>query len=99
MTSLRINDHPVLGPGSRESVTIWVDGEELEVRTTDTVASALWANGRRTLRSSRSEQPRGLYCGIGHCFECRVTVNDVPGERSCLKYVQPGMRVETGVRD
>ena len=97
MTDLRITDHPVLGPGSRESLTIWVDGEELEVSSTDTVASALWANGVRALRPSRTGQPRGLYCGIGHCFECRVTIDEEKGQRSCLKTVRQGMQVETEV--
>lgn len=96
MTENRIVDHPVLGPAPGERITLWVDGQEVEARATDTVAGALWANGKTTLRTSRSGQPRGLYCGIGHCFECRVTIDTETGKRACLKTVEPGMQVETG---
>jgi sarcosine oxidase subunit alpha len=34
-----------------------------------------------------------MYCGIGHCFECRVTVDGIPDVRSCLVEVREGMRV------
>lgn len=93
----RIEHHPVLGAPRGEPITIWVDDQPLEVLSTDTVASALWANGRRGLRYSRNGQPRGMYCGIGHCFECRVTVEFETGVRSCLQAVSPGMRVYTEV--
>lgn len=96
MTDKRITDHPVLGPAPDERLTLWVDDQEIEARSTDTVAGALWANGTTTLRRSRSGQPRGLYCGIGHCFECRVTIDGEPGKRACLMTVRQGMRVETG---
>lgn len=92
----RITDHPVLGSAPGEQLTLWVDGEEVEALSTDTVAGALWANGKHTLRVSRSGHPRGLYCGIGHCFECRVTIDGHSGQRACLKAVEPGMHVETG---
>lgn len=93
----RIENHPVLGSAPGVPVTIRVDEEEVDARSTDTVAAALWADGRRVLRRSRTGQPRGLYCGIGHCFECRVTVDGVSGVRACLTPVAPGMQVRTEV--
>lgn len=92
----RIEQHPVLGPAPGVPVTIWVDDEPVEARSTDTVAAALWVAGRRVLRRSRTGEPRGLYCGIGHCFECRVSVDDITGVRACLTPVAPGQRIRTG---
>ena len=46
-------------------------------------------------RSSSTRAPRGLYCGMGVCFECVVMVDSKPGVRSCMTKVHPGMRVKT----
>jgi sarcosine oxidase subunit alpha len=94
----RVDDHPVLGPASRrEAVTIFFNGEPLQAYAGDVLAAALLAYGIRALRrTGRDEPPRGLYCGIGHCFECQVTVDGRPGVRACLTPVRDGMRVETG---
>lgn len=98
MDDLRIARHPVLGPNASGPVTIVVNGEQLTASSSDTVASALWANGIRTLRRSRSGEPRGIYCGIGHCFECRVAIDGEMDQRSCLTAVRPGMQIETETR-
>src|SRR5690625_7923387 len=82
MTSKRIVDHPVLDKLQiGEKITFTYDGKELFGYENDTIASALLANGIRTLRyHEASGTPRGIYCNIGHCFECRVTVNGVSNE-------------------
>ncbi|MEI9906637.1 MAG: 2Fe-2S iron-sulfur cluster-binding protein [Actinomycetota bacterium] len=40
-------------------------------------------------------KPRGIFCGIGVCFDCVVTIDGVPGQRSCVKKVVSGMKVES----
>jgi sarcosine oxidase, subunit alpha len=94
----RVDDHPVLGPApERQAVTISCNGEPLQAYLGDVLAAALLAHGIRALRTTgRDEAPRGLYCGIGHCFECQVTVDGRSGVRACLTPVRDGMRVETG---
>jgi sarcosine oxidase subunit alpha len=73
---------------------IMVDGRPLEALAGETLAAALWANGIITLgHNSDTGEPRGMYCGIGHCYECRVTVDGVPEVRSCLTPVRDGMCV------
>nr|WP_257350941.1 (2Fe-2S)-binding protein [Pseudalkalibacillus decolorationis] len=63
----------------------------------DTIASALLANGIRMLRRhEESGSPRGVYCNIGHCFECRVTARGEEGVRACLTPVEDGMVVSSG---
>jgi NADH dehydrogenase/NADH:ubiquinone oxidoreductase subunit G len=78
------------------AVTILVDGAPISAHEGETVAGALLASGRRIFRHTRHGQPRGLYCGIGVCFDCVVTVDGTPGVRACLTPVSAGMVVETG---
>jgi|SRR5690625_1413663 len=98
MKNNRIVEHPVLGAvQDRTSITFMFDGKEYTGYEGDTIASALLANGIRTLRvHEETGKPRGIYCNIGHCFECRVTVNDVRGVRACLEPITEGMSVESG---
>ena len=50
-----------------------------------TVGAALWAHGVRSWRSSRvGGRPRGLFCGIGTCFDCLITADGEPNQRACL---------------
>lgn len=98
MTNKRIVHHPVLDDlEEKETVTFEFDGKTYEGKEGDTIASALLANGVRTLRKhEQSGNPRGIYCNIGHCFECRVTVDGMPNVRACLKPIKNGMVVESG---
>lgn len=73
-----------------------LDGEQIEAFPGETVAAALLASGARALRSTAKRgQPRSLYCGMGICWECLVTVDGAPSQRACMTEAKPGMRVET----
>lgn len=98
MNDNRIIHHPVLGPlTDRKKVTFQFDGTTYEGYAGETIAAALLANGIRTLRVHEEKgTPRGIYCNIGHCFECRVSVNGVPSKRACLTEIQEGMDIESG---
>lgn len=97
----RIADHPLLGPAEAppRSVTFAFQGRSVEGRQGDTVSSALWAAGVIVLGTIPGGAPRGMACGIGHCFACRVTVDGHPGVRGCLIPVRSGMRVEPDRED
>jgi len=93
---LRVTTHPVLDVSTnhRKKVSIAVDGRPLNVLEGEILAASLWANGFIALGHNPSDGfPRGLYCGIGHCYECRVTVDGVADVRSCLIRVRDGMQV------
>ena len=76
-------------------VRLLVDGDGVEAFEGESVAAALLAAGRRGLRTTpRRGDPRGMYCGIGLCFECVMTV-DGSRVRTCLTAVRDGMRVGT----
>jgi aerobic-type carbon monoxide dehydrogenase small subunit (CoxS/CutS family) len=76
-------------------VTISVDGDPVLAYLGETIAAALLAAGRRAWRRTLQDEPRGLFCGMGICFDCTVTVDGVPGVRACMTRVAEGMVVET----
>ncbi|MDF3302104.1 (2Fe-2S)-binding protein [Streptomyces tropicalis] len=87
------------GPGCTRSFTVTFDGREIEVLPGRTVAAALLAAGVTSWRTTRrAGRPRGVFCGIGVCFDCLVTVNGRPGQRACLRPARPGdvIRTEEG---
>ena len=60
------------------------------------IAAALLASDQRVLRKTRFDSsPRSVFCGIGVCFDCVVTVDGVANQRSCLIEVAHGMKVES----
>jgi sarcosine oxidase subunit alpha len=78
------------------SLKIFVDGKAVEAFVGETVAAALFAAGVSFFRlSHKHKQPRSLYCGMGVCYECLVTVNGVHAQRACVTLVEDGMKVET----
>lgn len=98
MRTNRITDHPVLGTDvNRAPVTFTFDGKTYEGFEGDTIASALLANGIRQLRvHEETGAPRAIYCNIGHCFECRVTVSEQEVVRACMTPITQGLVVESG---
>lgn len=80
------------GPG----FTVTLDGREITALPGQTVAAALWAAGVTAWRTTRGEgRPRGIFCGIGVCYDCLVTVNDHPNQRACLVPLHPGDAIRT----
>ena len=77
-----------------QAVTITLDGVAVQAYMGETIAGALLANGQRAWRHTESGQPRGLFCGMGICFDCTVTVDGIAGVRACLTPVADGMLVE-----
>jgi predicted molibdopterin-dependent oxidoreductase YjgC len=72
------------------------DGDPMTALPGQSVGAALLAGGVRTLRTTRVEgRPRGMFCGIGVCFDCLVTVNGRPNVRACLAPVGEGDDVRT----
>lgn len=80
---------------SDERFNILVDGEPIQACAGETIAAALLAAGRRTLRrTDKRGAPRGLYCVMGVCWECAVVI-DGRTVRACLTSVAPGLSLET----
>ena len=77
--------------------TITVDDAAVRAFPGESVAAALLGDGRRAFRrTARTGAPRSLYCGMGVCWDCLVTIDGRSGQRACMTEAQPGMRVLTG---
>ena len=80
----------------RRTVAFTFDGRDVQAEAGQSIAAALLAAGIRSWRATRVEgAPRGLFCGIGVCFDCLVQVNGQDGVRACLAEVRDGDRVTT----
>ena len=78
-----------------ERIEIFIDDEPRQVEQDATVAAALLDAGVTAFRTSVGGEPRAPFCGMGICYECRVTIDGAPQQRSCMMRVAPGMRVLT----
>ena len=76
-------------------VGVDADGQPITGFTHETIAAALHAAGIRTLgHSPHLHRPRGLFCAIGNCSSCFMTVDGEPNVRVCVTRVKAGMKVE-----
>jgi predicted molibdopterin-dependent oxidoreductase YjgC len=76
-------------------VALVVNGEPITVKEGTTVAAALLMAGAAAFRRSVSGEPRGPICGMGICFECRVTIDGEAHARSCQIVCRAGMQVSS----
>ena len=74
---------------------VWVDGKPIDAVAGRPIGAVLLERGVRVLRDSPAGEPRGLYCGIGVCQECRVHVEGRGTVRACMTPVEEGMRITT----
>ena len=84
--------HAAIRPVGRK-ITLHFDGTEIPALEGETVAAALSAAGLLSMRRTASGAPRGLFCGIGACFDCLVSIDGRVGQRACLAPATDGMRV------
>ena len=77
-----------------EHVRIQVNGETVEVVAGSSVAAAIGQLGLPFRRSVKG-QWRAPLCGMGVCFECRVRIDGIGQQRSCMLPVREGMQVST----
>ncbi|KRE15999.1 hypothetical protein ASE66_09485 [Bosea sp. Root483D1] len=84
-----------IGSAWTRKVSFRFDGEMLTASEGETLAAALYAQGRRTLRTSRDDDgPRGAFCFMGVCQECVVSIDGRLTE-ACRTPVHEGLVVES----
>ena len=72
------------------------DGRPIRYVEGQSIGAALTAAGVRSWRTTRvGGRPRGLFCGIGVCFDCLVEVDGRPDQRACLVPARPGAVIRT----
>ena len=74
---------------------VTINGRPVDVPEGAMVSAAVAIAGVAAFRRSVGGEPRGPLCGMGICFECRVTVDGRPHVRSCQVVCRPGMEVRT----
>ena len=77
-------------------IEITVNGASVKVEQGTSVAAALLNIDIHGFRTSVSGAPRQPLCGMGICFECRVTIDGEPHQRSCLVPARDGMQLVSG---
>jgi aerobic-type carbon monoxide dehydrogenase small subunit (CoxS/CutS family) len=75
-----------------EPLTVRVNGKPVVVPAGATAAVAVLLSGA-ACRTSTSGKPRSPFCGMGTCFECRVSINGQPHVRSCQVLCESEMEI------
>ncbi len=83
-------------PAARgRKITLLVNGRAYPAFEGETVHAALWAAGFRELRKTvKTGRQRGIFCGMGVCYDCLVTIDGVPNRRACMTLVEDRMEIE-----
>jgi len=88
---LRPSSDDPAGVGTPPPVNLTVDGHSVTAYAGQTAAAVLLSNGYTSWRTTRlNHRPRSLFCAIGTCQDCLVTINDLPDTRACQHTVQDG---------
>ena len=77
------------------AVAISVDGRPVRAHLGETVAGVLFAERQVTVRHTPRGAPRGVFCGMGTCFDCLLVVDGVPNTRACMTWAREGMKVRS----
>lgn len=78
-----------------DSIALTVNGIPVTAPEGSMVSTAVLLAGVTSFRKSVTGEARGPLCGMGICFECRVTINGQAHCRSCQIPCQNGMDVRT----
>jgi predicted molibdopterin-dependent oxidoreductase YjgC len=89
--SLRLPLGPELARGP--ALEVLIEGRPVTAYPGETVATVLLAAGHLAMRTTLDGSPRGVFCGMGVCFDCLVVVDGVPNTRACMTWVRDGLDV------
>lgn len=78
-----------------KKITLQINNKPVSVDEGSTVATTIFASDAENFRRSISGKPRFPLCGMGICFECRVTINGIKHQKSCQILATSEMIVET----
>ena len=85
---------PVFHRGKGIEVT--VDGQKVEAFEGELVSMVLQAEGIVIFSHKHTTgQPCGVYCGMGVCYECLVTINGINNIRACQTFAAEQMVIQT----
>ncbi len=92
---MRVVEHPILDTlDMSRTVTIYYNDQPIEALEGEPIASALINAGIKSFRTTQKKhEPRGIFCAIGRCTDCKMIVDGVANTRTCITPVREGMRV------
>ena len=91
----RIEKHPVLPISQTKMISFVFNGQDLEAREGEVIASALFANGIRVFgHHPKDASPQGIFCANGQCAQCTMIADGVP-VKGCMVQVEEGMVVQS----
>ena len=77
--------------------SFFFDGRPIAFRKGQSVAAALSEAGLRTLRQTAKGASRGMFCGMGVCQDCLITIDGVPNQRACMTLATSGQTLEAQI--
>ncbi len=77
------------------AVTIDINGKPVTAYLGESVATALLSEEIVAMRTTTLGESRGVFCGMGVCFDCLVVVDGKPNTRACMTWVKEGMDIRT----
>lgn len=77
--------------------TFHFEGQEITAQEGQSLAAALTQAGHRAFRDTAKGAQRGIFCGMGVCQDCLVSIDGSPNQRACMTPVQDGMKVSRQV--
>ncbi len=79
-----------------ETIALTINGSPVFVSIGTSVAAAILISGETSFRRSVSGEARGPLCGMGICFECRVSIDGLAHCLACQTLCRERMEVRTG---
>ena len=76
---------------SQFDIQFTFNGETISAISGQSVGAALLGKTRF------NQKGRGVFCGIGVCFDCLVVIDGASNQRACITEVISGMKVQTQV--
>ena len=81
-------------------VQIIIDNTVVTAFEGEMISTVLHVEGiSKFQRKHKTRKPAGIYCGMGICYECLVTINGVQNIRACQTPVSEGMIITTGIEE
>ncbi|MEN9915990.1 MAG: hypothetical protein RL725_665 [Actinomycetota bacterium] len=81
---------------SQFEIQFTFDDKTISAVSGQSVGAALLAANQRSLRKTRfNKNKRGIFCGIGVCFDCLVVIDGITNQRACIIEAKSGMKVQT----
>ncbi|CAM3654969.1 Hydrogen cyanide synthase subunit HcnA [Vibrio aerogenes CECT 7868] len=79
----------------RNTVTLWINGQQHQALEGDTLMMAILCNQQGLRSNEFGDHDRAGFCLMGACQDCWVWTESGQRIRSCSTYVTEGMKIVT----